>query len=204
MSPLLSFALTCLVIELTPGPNMAYLAVLSASEGRRAGVAATLGVGLGLLILSTAAALGLSAVITQSPAIYNVMRWGGAIFLLWLAWEAWTTASETSPAVTSHADNDLKHFTRGLITNVLNPKAGLFYIAVLPTFIDASRPVMTQTLSLSVLSVAIATCVHAAIVAMAGAARPWLEEGERSQIVRRAMAVLLAGIAVWLLFATRR
>jgi threonine/homoserine/homoserine lactone efflux protein len=204
MSPLLSFALTCLVIELTPGPNMGYLAVLSASEGRRAGLAATLGIGLGLLILSTAAALGLSAVISQSPMIYNAMRWGGVFFLFWLAWEAWVSASETSPAVATGADHDLKYFTRGLMTNVLNPKAGLFYVAVLPTFIDASRPVVAQTLSLSVLSVAIATCVHTAIVGLAGAARPWLEEGERSKIVRRAMALLLAVIAIWLLFATKR
>ncbi len=68
---------------------MAYLAVLSASVGRRAGFAATLGVALGLLIVGLAAALGLAAVISNSRWLYEMLRWGGALYLLWLAWEGW-------------------------------------------------------------------------------------------------------------------
>jgi hypothetical protein len=74
---LLAFTATCLVIEVTPGPNMAYLAVLSASKGRRAGFAATLGIALGLLIVGLAAALGLTAIITNSRWVYEALRWGG-------------------------------------------------------------------------------------------------------------------------------
>ena len=83
---LLAFAATCLVIELAPGPNMAYLAVLSASKGRRAGFAATLGIALGLLIVGLAAALGLTAIIANSRWVYEALRWGGVFYLLWLAW----------------------------------------------------------------------------------------------------------------------
>jgi threonine/homoserine/homoserine lactone efflux protein len=137
---LLAFAITCLVIELTPGPNMAYLAVLSAREGRRAGFAATLGVALGLLIVGLAAALGLTAAITSSRLLYEGLRWAGVIYLLWLAWEGWRAENETSPGKAVVDPADSKFFLRGLITNLLNPKAGIFYIAVLPTFVDETRP----------------------------------------------------------------
>ena len=87
-----AFATTCLVIELTPGPNMGYLALLTATQGRRAGTAAALGVGLGLLAVGLAAALGLTAIISNSYILYELLRWGGVAYLLWLSWEAWQTA----------------------------------------------------------------------------------------------------------------
>ncbi|MBX9591524.1 MAG: LysE family translocator [Hyphomonadaceae bacterium] len=201
---LLTFAVTCLVIEMTPGPNMAYLAVLSASVGRRAGLAATAGIALGLLIVGLGAALGLAAVIANSRFLYNVLRWAGGIYLLWLAWEGWRGA-DTSPSKTAESEVDnAKYFVRGLITNLLNPKAGVFYVAILPTFVDESRSLIGQTVSLSVVYVAVATLVHTTIVLLAGAARPWLEDERRSAIVRRALALVLVAIAIWLLFATRR
>jgi threonine/homoserine/homoserine lactone efflux protein len=201
---LLAFAVTCLVIELTPGPNMAYLAVLSASKGRRAGFAATLGVALGLLIVGLAAALGLAALIANSRMLYEALRWGGVLYLLWLAYEGWRGDAETSPGTATAGASDSKYFIRGLITNLLNPKAGIFYIAVLPTFIVETRPLTGQAVPLSVVYVAVATLVHSAIVLLADAARPWLEDERRSRIVRRAFSLLLVGIAVWLFATTRQ
>jgi threonine/homoserine/homoserine lactone efflux protein len=201
---LLAFAITCLVIELTPGPNMAYLAVLSASKGRRAGFAATLGVALGLLIVGLAAALGLTALIANSRMLYEALRWGGVLYLLWLAYEGWRGDAETSPGTATAGASDSKYFIRGLITNLLNPKAGIFYIAVLPTFIVETRPLTGQAVPLSVVYVAVATLVHSAIVLLADAARPWLEDERRSTIVRRAFSLLLVGIAVWLFATTRQ
>src|SRR5262245_32737332 len=86
---LLAFAGTCLVVELTPGPNMAYLAVLSADKGRRAGFAAVAGIAVGLLIVGVGAALGLAALVASSRWLYEILRWCGAFYLLWLAWDAW-------------------------------------------------------------------------------------------------------------------
>ena len=200
---LLAFALTCLVIELTPGPNMAYLAVLSASKGRRAGTAATLGAGLGLLSVGIAAALGLTAVIAGSRILYEILRWAGVAYMLWLAWEGWRGGSDTSPEATVE-DADAKFFTRGLITNLLNPKAGVFYVAVLPTFVDPARALAVQTVTLSIVYVVVATLIHGTIVLLADAARPWLEDEQRITLVRRILSVLLACIAVWLLATTRR
>ena len=183
---------------------MAYLAVLSASLGRRAGFAATAGVALGLLVVGLGAALGLAAVIANSRWLYEMLRWGGTLYLLWLAWEGWRGEAETSPGTAAVAIEDAKFFLRGLVTNLLNPKAGVFYVAILPTFVDDARPLLGQTVTLSVVYVAVATLVHGTIVLLADAARPWLEDERRSTMVRRALSVLLVGIALWLLVTTRR
>jgi threonine/homoserine/homoserine lactone efflux protein len=200
---LLAFALTCLVIELTPGPNMAYLAVLSASEGRRAGLAATTGIALGLGIIGVAAALGLTAVIANSRWLYEAWRWCGVLYLIWLAWEGWRGEDETSPGRARTPESDATYFRRGLITNLLNPKAAVFYVAILPTFIESGAPIMAQAVALSLIYVAIATTVHCGIVLLADAAEPWLNHPERSRVLRRVLSAILFGIALWLLYATR-
>ncbi|MGD9921042.1 MAG: LysE family translocator [Pseudorhodoplanes sp.] len=194
---LAAFAMTSLIIELTPGPNMAFLAILSASQGRRAGVAATVGIALGLLLVGLAAALGLAAAISESPTLYALLRWGGVAYLLWLAWDGWRDASESSPARTKSHEPDTDFFIRGLITNLLNPKAAVFFVAMLPTFIDPARFVLWQTLLLTVFYVTIATGVHIVIVSLAGTARPFLEDPNRSRVVRRTLSLVLGLIAVW-------
>jgi threonine/homoserine/homoserine lactone efflux protein len=201
---LLAFVAASFAIELTPGPNMAYLAVLSASKGRRAGFAATFGVALGLLIVGIAAAIGLTAIIANSRWLYEALRWAGILYLLWLAWEGWRGEKETSPGHTDLAIRDSRFFMRGLMTNLLNPKAGVFYMAILPTFVDGTRPLVPQTVTLVVIYVTVATAIHSGIVLLASAARPWLEDDRRSTVIRRVLSVILVGIAVWLFMATRR
>jgi threonine/homoserine/homoserine lactone efflux protein len=198
-----AFTLTCLAIELTPGPNMAYLAVLSVGHGRRAGFAATLGVAAGLLIVGIAAALGLSAIIAGSRLVYEALRWGGILYLLWLAWEGWRGDEETSPGNAEIISPASTFFMRGLVTNLLNPKAGLFYVGILPTFVAGEQNVVWQALTLSVVYVAIATAVHSSIVLLGDAIRPWLEDDRSRLIVRRVLSLLLVVIAIWLLLATR-
>ena len=199
-----AFALTSLAIELTPGPNMAYLAVLSVGHGRRAGIAATLGIALGLLIVGVGAALGLAALISRSNLLYEALRWAGFAYLMWLAWEGWHGATETSPARPQIKEADSAFFKRGLITNLLNPKAAVFYIAVLPRFVEARNPVLGQTVTLSVVYVLIATAIHVTIVLLAGSARPFLEDPDRTRNVRRALSLGLALVAVWFTFSTTR
>ncbi|MDO9384046.1 MAG: LysE family translocator [Hyphomicrobiaceae bacterium] len=200
---LLGFALTCLVIELTPGPNMAYLAVLSATSGRRSGFAATAGIALGLMLVGIGAALGLTAVIGSSRWLYESWRWAGVLYLFWLAWEGWQGTNETSPGDARVLQNDATYFSRGLITNLLNPKAGIFYVAILPTFLDPSRAFASQAVLLSVIYVLIATTIHSTIVLSANAAEPWLRDPERSITVRRYLSGALVIIALWLAYATR-
>src|SRR6478672_6912831 len=82
VSPLLAFALTALIIEITPGPNMTYLAALSLSSGLRTGLAAVAGIALGLLTYGIIATFGLAATIEEVPLLYDFLRWGGVLFLL--------------------------------------------------------------------------------------------------------------------------
>lgn len=194
------FALTSVLIELTPGPNMAWLALLAATEGRTNGYAAVAGVALGLAVLGVAAGLGLAAVLQTSPLVYQVLRWAGIAYLAWLAYEAWREADDIKDQ--ADAGSGLwQHFTKGLITNLLNPKAALFYVTVLPGFLVPGTGV-TDALVLSAVYVAVATVVHAGIVTAAGTAQGWLSRPSRVMGVRRAMAVALLGVAAWMIWRT--
>ncbi len=202
---LLAFALTCFVIEITPGPNMAYLAALSLSQGVRAGLAAVAGIALGLSVYGVAASLGLSAIIDNSAFLYEALRWGGVIYLLWLAWEAWAAEREVAPETVDGGIDPWTAFRRGLITNLLNPKAAVFYVAVLPDFIQIGKgAVATQTLVLSAIYVGIATAIHLVIVLLASRLQSVIATPEQRRTVRRILAVLLAGIAIWFAFSTSR
>ena len=203
---LLAFAATCVVIELTPGPNMAYLAALSLSNGARVGIAAVAGVALGLSAYGLVAALGLAALIEQSHLLYETLRWAGVIYLFWLAWEAWSSERKTGPESSEGSDRAMRAaFRRGLITNLLNPKAGVFYVAMVPTFVTpGTTAVIEQTLLLSAIFVTIATAIHLSIVLLASRLHGILTDPARLRVVRKALAVVLAGIAIWFAVSTAR
>ena len=202
---LLAFALTCAIIEITPGPNMAWLAALSLSRGWRIGLAAVAGVALGLSAYGIAAALGVAAVIENSTFLYEALRWGGVVYLLWLAWDAWSTADDIGPESGGGNHERRSAFRRGLITNLLNPKAAVFYIAVLPEFVTPQAPsIVVQTLTLSAIYVAIATAIHALIVISASRLRKFINDPVRLRWIRRILAAALAGVAIWLAWSTAR
>ena len=206
ISSLGAFVLTALAIEVTPGPNMGYLAVLSLSRGWQVGVAAVIGVGLGHAVYGVLAALGVAALIDASPLLYELLRWAGVAYMVWLAYEAWNSEEETSPDVADHADPRLvrRAFRHGLVTNLLNPKAAIFFIAVVPSYIVAGQSVVKQTLILSGIFVLVATAVHLTIVLAAGRVQHFANEPSRRKPVRRVLAIVLLGIAAWLAWSTAR
>lgn len=199
---LAAFVLTSALIEVTPGPNMVYLAVVAATDGRRPGYAAVAGVALGLAVVGAVAAFGLAAVINATPLLYQVLRWAGVVYLLWLAWDGWQDAAEGVEHAALGSTLG-QYFSRGLITNLLNPKAAAFYIAVLPGFVSATSDVLAQTLLLSGTYVIVATVIHAGIVTAAGGVRTLLDDPVRNRLVRRVLALTLAGVAVWFAWKTR-
>ncbi len=196
---MLEFAFTALLIELTPGPNMAYLAALTLAEGRRVGLAAVAGIFLGLAIIGILTAFGLATLIEQLPILYSILRYTGCVFLLFLAWEGWQGATQKSDN-----NSDLKSvFFRGLITNLLNPKSALFYVSVLPLFITQKNiSVSTQTIILASIYVVVATIIHANIVLFADQLRPYLVSGSRETIFRRVLAIILGFVAIWFFITT--
>jgi threonine/homoserine/homoserine lactone efflux protein len=198
-----AFVLTSLAIELTPGPNMAYLAVLSVDRGHRAGYAAVAGVALGLLLLGLVAGLGGATLISETRWLYEAIRWGGVAFLVWLAWDSYREAQKL-PESDPTDQRFRTYFVRGLVTNLLNPKAAAFYIAVMPNFIAAGRPTIPQALTLTLVYVAVATAVHVAIVALGATLQPILSSTRWRSRLGMLFAVVLVAIAVWLAVTTRR
>lgn len=196
---LVSFILTCFAIELTPGPNMSYLALLSAMQGRRAGFAAVLGVGVGLLCIGMLSALGAATLMAGSPTIYQTLRWAGVAYLLWLALDCWRGIG-TPAAAASAAQGRL--VWRGFVINMLNPKAALFYITVLPSFAAPSAPLLPQTLALTAISVSVATLVHCAIVLLAARAQPYAQNVRIATRVRYFFTAMLVGVALWFALST--
>lgn len=200
--PLVTFILASIVIELTPGPNMTYLAMLSATGGRRAGFTAVMGVALGLLIIGLLASFGLAELIASVPVYYETIRWAGVLYLLYLAWQSWTETQENSPAKIKPHVPQSTYFQRGLITNLLNPKAALFYVATLPSFIIGDKNILQQMLVLTLIYVSVATIVHMTIITLAGMATPWLANPRYNRITRRVCAGLLVLIALWFALTT--
>ena len=199
---LLGFMITALIIELTPGPNMAWLVMLSLGEGRRAGYMASGGIALGLLLISSLAAMGLAALISASPLLYEGLRWAGALFLFYLALEGWLSAGNAAPELEKESAG--QHALRGFVINVLNPKAAFFYVTVLPQFIAPGHNERAQALILAFTSVAIATAIHLVLVTLAARLRGFIENERQTRRVRRILAVGLAAVAVWLLLSTAR
>ncbi len=202
-----TFLLAVVLLELTPGPNMAYLATLALAQGRVAGLIATAGVASGLAVHAIVAGLGAGVLIPEYPLLYSVLRWAGVAFLLYLAWEGWQTNNEVSPGRLVQAINTRTLFLRGFLSNVFNPKSILFFVSVLPTFLvnaPAAPPVPVQMGVFGILYVGIATGIHAGIVVLAAQLRPWLVSGPRQIVARRALSILLALVAIWLAWATRR
>ncbi|MCA1952715.1 MAG: LysE family transporter, partial [Hyphomicrobiales bacterium] len=182
------------------GPNMAYLAALRRAEGRRVGFSAVAGVALGLALVGALAALGLAAAIAAEPLAYGVLRYAGAAFLLYLAWEGWRGADGEAASAGRRAA-----FGRALMTNLLNPKAAVFYVTVLPLFLGPPGPdLVMRNLVLVAGYVAVASAVHAAIVLFAAALRPYLVEGPREMLVRRMLALGLVFVALWFFMETRQ
>jgi threonine/homoserine/homoserine lactone efflux protein len=163
-------ALTALGMVLTPGPNMMYLVSRSISQGRAAGLVSLAGTGVGFLVYLTLANLGLAAVFDVVPWLYIGLKAAGVVYLAWLAWQALRPGGrglfETREL---RRDPPFALFRMGLVTNLLNPKAAVMYLALIPQFIDPSRGNTTaQGFTLGAIQITVSMVVNALIVVGAG------------------------------------
>jgi threonine/homoserine/homoserine lactone efflux protein len=188
------FLIASLFIELTPGPNMAYLAAVGLRQGRRAGYFAVVGIGLGHVVVGVITSIGLSQLIIQVPSLYTALRWSGVVYLCYLAWEAWQNADDQGGDV---AQSGRDYMVKGFVTNILNPKLYIFYISVLPTFVDLKSNIATQIATLTMIYVFTATAVHFSIVAAAGVLQPFFVEGKIRTYSAKLFALALLMIAGW-------
>src|SRR5262252_3493992 len=170
LASLLGFALLSLGIVLTPGPNMIYVISRSLTQGPAAGIVSLGGVALGFVFYMLCAAFGITALLFAVPYAYDALRFAGAAYLLWLAWQAMKPGGRSPFQVKKLAvDSPRKLFAMGLVTNLLNPKIAMLYLALLPQFIDpAAGSVLLQSIVLGTIQTTISVSVNATIALSAG------------------------------------
>jgi threonine/homoserine/homoserine lactone efflux protein len=206
-SSLLAFALVSFGIVLTPGPNMIYLISRSITQGPAAGIVSLGGVALGFVFYMLCAAFGITALLLAVPYAYDALRLGGAAYLLWLAWQAVKPGGRSPFQVKKLAvDSPRKLFAMGFVTNLLNPKIAMLYLALLPQFIDpAQGSVLAQSLVLGSIQTAISVSVNGVIALSAGAIALFLSTRPSWLLIQRyLMGTVLAGLAVRMALETRR
>lgn len=164
------FAAASFALAVTPGPDMLLVAARSTAQGRMAGLMTQVGISAGTLIHAIVLALGLSQLFLAVPYAYDVVRYCGAAYLLFLAWQAIKAPKEAKANSSSKNDLPLLDiFRQGLITNLLNPKVAIFFLALFPQFLDPEKGLIgLQVMVLAVLFVAIDFAVHGVMIWIAG------------------------------------
>lgn len=205
-SSFLVFAAAALLMAVTPGPNMIYLISRSICQGRTAGLMSWAGVVLGFTFHMLCASVGLTALFMAVPLGYELLKFGGALYLLWLAWQA------VRPGARSPFEaKDLppvpprELFTMGLLTSILNPKVAIFYLSVLPQFIvPEAGSVLAQSLLLGFTQLCIGATVNLLVTISAAGLAAWFAHNRLWLAVQRyVMGLVLGALAVRLLVQPR-
>ena len=208
LSSLLAFGLICLGMVLTPGPNMIYLISRSICQGRVAGLISLGGVALGFMVYMLCAALGITALLMAVPFAYDALKLGGALYLLYLAWQAVKPGGRSAFQLRDlPQDGPRRLFMMGFVTNLLNPKVAVIYLSLLPQFIvpDGHGSVLAQSLVLGFTQIMISVSVNALIALSAGSIGSFLAAKPLWQLVQRwLMGTVLAGLAVRMALEGRR
>jgi len=203
----IAFALVSLGMVLTPGPNMLYLISRSICQGRMAGLLSLAGVAVGFVIYLLCAALGITALVMAVPYAYDSLRLAGAAYLLYLAWQA-IRPNGRSPFQLRELppDSPRRLFAMGLFTNLLNPKAAVLYLSLLPQFVEPSAgTVLTQLLALGLTQMVISVSVNGAIVLGAASIARLLAQRPGWQLAQRwMMGTVLGALAVRMAVEQRR
>ena len=202
ISTLLPFLAAALTLNLTPGADMTYVIARSAGQGRLAGISSAFGISAGALVHSLLAAIGLSALIMQSETAFQIIKFAGAAYLIYLAWKAWRSGDAVVGQALRPPASLGRIFTEGMLTNLLNPKVALFILAFLPLFVDPARgSVAGQIMFLGLLFNISGTAVNVIVACMVD----WIvaalrERSGRSRrigiLMRRLSALVFVYLAV--------
>jgi threonine/homoserine/homoserine lactone efflux protein len=208
LDTLLVFAGAALVLAALPGPGLLYVAGRTLAEGRRVGLASSLGAGLGGLVHVLAGAVGVSALIVASATAFTALKVVGGLYLLHLAWQTWRSAGAAAlpdgggPGVRAGAGRALR---QGIVVEATNPKTAAFFLALIPQFVDPSMGgVVLQFVVLGLVSVALNTAMAALVVTLAASLRARVTA--RPSLLRRLQqgsAAILGSLGVWLLLSRR-
>lgn len=204
---LLLFSLASFALTASPGPDMLLIAARSVAQGRMAGFVTYLGVAAGSFCHAIALAVGLSQLFLAVPYAYDAVRFAGAAYLLYLAWQAFTDRSHLTPRREAPQRLSLwVVFRQGLVTNLLNPKVALFFLALFPQFVDPGKGVVgLQIMVLAIVLNVVGLGVNGTVVLLAGGMRQLSARAQGFATVSRMfLGSVFVGLAAKLVFEDKR
>ncbi|HEY7641760.1 MAG TPA: LysE family translocator [Steroidobacteraceae bacterium] len=206
LASLVLFMTATLALNLAPGPDMLYVSTRSLTQGRRAGVISALGIAAGTCVHMVAIASGLAALLRALPLAYEIVRFAGAAYLIWLGVQALRGKAGPTAGKPLDRASDWAVFRQGAITNILNPKVALFFLAFLPQFADPARgSVALQIVVLGCLFNLSGTIVNVAVAYLAASAGRWLgARGHVERIFRWVTASVFIGLGLRLALGDRK
>jgi homoserine/homoserine lactone efflux protein len=194
-----AFLVITAVLIVVPGPIVTLIIATGARQGVRPALMTVAGTSIGNAILLAAIALGLGWVLQNAEALFVILRWVGAAYLIWLGILAWRHAGELKPVETSGRVN----FTRGLLVALSNPKTIAFFTAFLPQFVDPTLPVALQLTVMCTVTAMFAALSDSAWAIAAGMGRAWFMRPSRTKLLGRVSGAVLIGGGMWLSLARR-
>jgi threonine/homoserine/homoserine lactone efflux protein len=202
---LLMFFTTSVLLALSPGPDNLFVMTQAAQQGRKAGLMVTFGLCTGILAHTAAVTFGLAALFAASAAAFTVLKFIGAGYLLYLAWQAFRSAAETGPLAAAERISSAALYRRGIIMNITNPKVSIFFLAFLPQFADPARGSLPlQFMQLGGIFIISTIIVFGAISLLAGAVGERFRQSAFAQkVLNRAAAGIFAGLALKLALTQR-
>jgi threonine/homoserine/homoserine lactone efflux protein len=196
-STLALFVVAALVLLVVPGPSVLYIVARSIEGGRTAGLVSVLGVQTGALVHIAFATLGLSAILASSALAFSVVKWLGAIYLVWLGLKRIFGPDEGENEIAVEPARLSRVFSQGVIVNTLNPKTALFFLAFLPQFVDPTRgAAWTQILLLGATFVILALCSDGLYALLSGTAGGWLRRKVKGASFTRGQRLVSGGILI--------
>jgi threonine/homoserine/homoserine lactone efflux protein len=193
-----AFLVITAVLVITPGPIVTLVIATGASQGIRAALITVAGTTAGNAVLLTAIAFGLSWVLANAVELFELLRWAGAAYLIWLGIQAWRHAGTARPEAAGTIN-----FSRGVLVALSNPKTIAFFTAFLPQFVDPSLPAERQLIVMCAVSVPLAALSDAAWAIAAGLGRTWFGQPARAKLLGRISGSVLIGGGICLSLARR-
>jgi threonine/homoserine/homoserine lactone efflux protein len=200
------FMAAALALNVTPGPDMLYVAARSTNEGRRAGILSAFAIATGTLVHIASVALGLTALLAAVPVAYDILRMAGAIYLVYLGMRTVLRKGFGDGTTAPPPASSWTIFRQGVVTNVLNPKVALFFLAFLPQFVDPRRaPVVMQVVFLGLLFNTSGTLVNVAVaLGASGLAGRVRRSGGLQDVARKVTGGIFILLGLRLAFGDRR
>jgi len=194
-----AFLFITVILFITPGPIVTLIIATGASQGVRAALTTVAGTSLGNAVLLTAIAFGLNWVLQNAVELFELLRWVGAAYLIWLGVQAWRHAGTASMAMAGGGVN----FSRGVVVALTNPKTIAFFTAFLPQFVDPTLPAAMQLTVMCTVSALLGALMDSGWAIASGLGRAWFIKPERGRLLNRMSGVVLIGGGIWLSLARR-